>query len=529
MMKYKKTMVSTLVAFSLFVTPLASNAQFTDVPDNASYKDAVNKLVKYKVLGGYSDGTFKPHASVTRAQAASIMAKALALDLSRVQAPGFKDVLETNGHYAAIAKLTELGVFSKAEKFNPNSPITRVQMAKMLVEAFDLKSEALQTFSDVKKTDWYYEPVGVLGALKITRNAEKFEPAGLVTRAHFATFVERVITMKRADGLADRWDTWGMWDERGIIAPLVEQPVKQPEKKPEQPVVSPAKPIKETNKEVKEMVQRLKTMTSELADVKVDVEDALEDLQKAIEKEKKQKTIDAAKKELSEELQNLEKLLTRASALVEQAEVLDDAEVNQMLDKLRAEIRRATKVSTESYADTFDKDYYEERFRDAADDLADAVKAAKKGLDNKSFTSLKKAHQELTKQIQAAEYARELYKDSNVKVLQDADRSVADAIKEAEDVLKQSESWFEDRLSDQFSNFKGLFKDALRELDQAVDDGKNSKIYDAKENVERIVKNAQKVVDDYNELMFDGIEKDKTKLQKEIDDAKKELRNADKK
>lgn len=528
-MNYKKTMVTTLAALSLVVAPLAGEAaQFNDVPANSSYKEAVDKLVKYKVLGGYSDGTFKPHAPVTRAQAASIMARALELDLAKAQAPGFKDVPVTNGHYAAIAKLTELGVFSKAEKFHPNSPITRVQMAKMLVVAFDLQSDSLQTFTDVKKTDWYYEPVGVLGALKITRNTDKFEPAGLVTRAHFAAFVERVITQKRADDVSDIWDTWGDWDAHGVIKPGEKEPIKQPEIVPEQPATEkPTKPVTETNPQAKVMVERLKAMTGELEDAKEDVVDALEDVQKALEKGK-QKNIDAAKKELSEELQALDKQLVRANDLIEQAATLKNGEVEKQLEQLKAEIRRATKASVESYADTFDKEYYEERFEDAADDLADAMKDAKKGLDNKSFNQLNKAHQELVKQIQAAGYVRELYKDSNVKSLQNADRDLAEAVKEAEDLVEAIEEWIEDRLSDQVKHFKDLLEDAVDELEEAIDDGKKSKIFDAKEKVEGYVKNTQKVLDDYQYITIDGIQKDITKLQKEMDDAKKALRDADK-
>lgn len=518
-MNYKKTMAATAMALGLLVAPLSGEAaQFTDVPANASYKKSVEQLVNYRVLDGYRDGTFKPHALVTRAQAASIMAKALALDLNNVQAPGFKDVAKSNGHYAAIAKLTELGVFSKTEKFNPNSPITRVQMAKMLVMAFDLQSERVQTFKDVAKTSWYYETVGILGALQITRNSEKFEPAGLVSRAHFATFIERVITLKRSDEVADKWDTWTKWDERGDTTPKA-MPVEQ---------VTQPTPTVSVNEEksVKDTVQRLKSVTAAVADAREDVEDVRKDLQKALDRER-QKAVDEAKKELGEALQLLDKQLVIANELLVQTEGVADTELDKMKAQLQSEIRRATKVSVESYAETFDKDYQQERLEDVADDLEGAVKDAKKGLEQKSFNQLQGAHKELTKQLQQAEAARQSYKDSNVKALKELDDELAEAMHEAEDVQEQVEEWFEDRLSMQLDHFEDLFKDALRDLEDAIDDGKKGKIFDAKEKIEGIIDNAQRVVDDYKELTFDGIQKDLTKLQKEIADAKKDVRDAD--
>lgn len=526
-MNYGKKIWSALAVVTILAAPLSTEAaKFNDIPANASYEKAVEKLVKFNVLGGYADQTFKPNQPVTRAQAASIMAKALALDLQQVKAPGFTDVQATNGHYAAIAKLTELGIFTKAEKFNPNSPITRVQMAKMLVQAFELQSTTLQNFNDVKPSDWYYEHVGILGALKVTKNKGKFDPNGIVTRAHFATFVERVITMKRGDGLSDMWDRWGAWDSRGVIGvptiPIIEKPVQKPIEKPQEQPKEPVEVVKESNPE---LVKKIDTVIDDLQSSQDDVEDVLEDLEEAIDDNDK-KDIEKEKKKLSNELQELDRLLARAKDLLEQAEDKNSADVAKITSVLETEIRKATKTYTKAFAETFDKDYYDERFEDLLDDLEKEIKAANKAIKDTSFNRMEETHEDLIVLVAEAQKARESYKDSNVSTLKDLDADVAKAVKEATNLIDDIEEWFEDRLDSQLDNFKDSFDDALDELDDALDDGKKSKIYDAKEKIEKLISNAQKVVDDYEDIDFDSLQKDLTSFEDLIAKAKKELRDA---
>lgn len=49
---------------------------FLDVPNNHWAKESIEFLVKLGILTGYSDGTFKPNNTVTRAELAAVIAKA---------------------------------------------------------------------------------------------------------------------------------------------------------------------------------------------------------------------------------------------------------------------------------------------------------------------------------------------------------------------------------------------------------------------------------------------------------------------
>ena len=191
----------------------AEEITFTDVKEADWFYPSVHKLVKFNIISGYEDNSFQPKQNITRAQAASIIARALQVDLKNITDPGFSDVSESYTHYKSIAKLTELGVFTKGEKFNPNENLTRAQMAKILVIAFNLNAPQLKSFEDVPVDDWSYSFVGTLGALNITTNEGQFNPKDPVGRANLAAFIERIINLKRSDSTPDIWDEWKGWGD----------------------------------------------------------------------------------------------------------------------------------------------------------------------------------------------------------------------------------------------------------------------------------------------------------------------------
>lgn len=140
------TALSGLILASSISVVSADTKSFKDIPKSHQFYNEIHKLTHKGIINGFSDGTF-------RAQAATLIARALELDLSTVQKPRFNDVSETNAHYKAIAKLTELGVFKNTDRFKPEDSLTRAQMAKILVEAFDLQSQQTKRFNDVLATE----------------------------------------------------------------------------------------------------------------------------------------------------------------------------------------------------------------------------------------------------------------------------------------------------------------------------------------------------------------------------------------
>lgn len=106
----------------------------------------------------------------SRAEAASQIAKALNLDTSDKNS-GFVDIKPTYEHAGAIAAVAKLGIFEgdASGKFNPSSPITRAQIAKVLVIAFGLENAGQEvTFSDVPQDSWANQYVSILASNGVT-------------------------------------------------------------------------------------------------------------------------------------------------------------------------------------------------------------------------------------------------------------------------------------------------------------------------------------------------------------------------
>ncbi|ARF15029.1 C40 family peptidase [Sporosarcina ureae] len=104
----------------------------------------------------------------TRGEIAQVLAEKLDLDMTTVNTT-FKDVDESNPHYKAISAVAEANIFSgDAGNFNPNKELTRAQMAKVLVSAFELRGSAIANFSDVPNGHWATEYINILFYHEIT-------------------------------------------------------------------------------------------------------------------------------------------------------------------------------------------------------------------------------------------------------------------------------------------------------------------------------------------------------------------------
>ena len=109
-----------------------------------------------------ADAPVKEIIYATRAEVAQELADKLNLDTTTASA-SFKDVDKSHKNYKAIAAVAEAKIFSgDAGNFNPNKELTRGQMSKVLVEAFELKGSAIANFSDVPDGHWATEYINIL-------------------------------------------------------------------------------------------------------------------------------------------------------------------------------------------------------------------------------------------------------------------------------------------------------------------------------------------------------------------------------
>ena len=79
------------------------------------------------------------------------------------------------------------------DTFGPTDPITRVQMAYLLVRGFQLKETSNVNFSDVPKSGDQYDAINKIATAGLTVGYPDgtFRPTNNVTRQDFAVFVAR--------------------------------------------------------------------------------------------------------------------------------------------------------------------------------------------------------------------------------------------------------------------------------------------------------------------------------------------------
>ena len=139
---------------------------FSDVPADAWYGKAVSTLSAMGVLKGYEDGTFRPDASITRAELAAVAVRFFRAPVAPAE-DRFSDIA---GHWAneAINAAAQLGIVSGYEDgtFRPANNITRAETIQMVNNVLgrcpdkDHLLPGMVTFSDNQDTTkWYYAAI----------------------------------------------------------------------------------------------------------------------------------------------------------------------------------------------------------------------------------------------------------------------------------------------------------------------------------------------------------------------------------
>lgn len=180
---------ATLVASA--IAPVAGAASnFTDVAPK--YKDAVDYLVANNITQGATATTFGTHENIKRGDLAIWLAKALKLDTTGAAASGFEDTKGTR-YDAYVSVLKAKGYISgkSATEFAPSATVTRGEMAIMLSNAYDLKSDEATKFTDAVGN--YKTAIQGLFAYGVTtgKSDTMFGTSMNITRGDLAIFLKR--------------------------------------------------------------------------------------------------------------------------------------------------------------------------------------------------------------------------------------------------------------------------------------------------------------------------------------------------
>ncbi|WP_318618238.1 S-layer homology domain-containing protein [Sporosarcina sp. YIM B06819] len=178
------------------------NQSFTDVHNEFWAKDEVTQLVDLGIINGYPDKQFRPGLEVSRAQAANLMANALALPYSSYK-PIFKDVSAKSSHAKGAIATYEAGIFLGKEDgtFGVGDSLTREQMATVIVRAFNLQDtgEDIRFTDEDRISESHKFGVKVLAQHGITTGKEDgtFDPKTPVNRATYVVFLHRAMVQNK--------------------------------------------------------------------------------------------------------------------------------------------------------------------------------------------------------------------------------------------------------------------------------------------------------------------------------------------
>ncbi|MCU6795138.1 Ig-like domain-containing protein [Paenibacillus sp. WQ 127069] len=162
--------------------------------------NSVNVFTQLGILDGYDDGTFKPDASITRGEFATIIVKAFKVKAAETKAPALKDV---DNHWSKddVQKLVDNGIINGYEdgSFKPNANITRAEEVAIIARVADI--EKANKVSDTKFNDvgtsWNQVQIQQAAAAGIVSGQSEgtFAPNSSSTRAESLAIVLRTMQL----------------------------------------------------------------------------------------------------------------------------------------------------------------------------------------------------------------------------------------------------------------------------------------------------------------------------------------------
>lgn len=159
----------------------------------------LNDTDHYAYIVGYEDGTIRPNGHITRAEAATVFFRLLtdkARDANLTDRSPYPDVSAGDWYNKAVATLSRMGILSGYEdgSFRPNATVTRAEFAAMAAR-FDTEAKPVDTpFTDLTGCWAADEIAKAYGKGWVNGYGDNtFRPNGPITRAEAVTLINRVL------------------------------------------------------------------------------------------------------------------------------------------------------------------------------------------------------------------------------------------------------------------------------------------------------------------------------------------------
>lgn len=191
---------------------VAPAGKFADVQGHKNQK-AIEELAAKQIINGMPDGSFQPNATMTRAEFATIVVKALGLTPQETAA--FRDVKSGVWYSGFIGAAYNGGIVkgTSAELFTPNSTITREEAATMVSRAAAImlqssgqgqwaetlaKGEELlaKAADNAKVSVWARDSVADCMGNGIMESGENIQPQKAILRCEIAQMIYNMLELQ---------------------------------------------------------------------------------------------------------------------------------------------------------------------------------------------------------------------------------------------------------------------------------------------------------------------------------------------
>ncbi len=204
--------------FLALILPSIAFCRFVDFADFPAWsEDSIEAVKDAGVMTGYADGTFRPESPINRAEALTILFRTKNMDIGDTEyVRNFSDVPRDAWFADAVNTAVAEGWINGYEdgSFRPENPINNAEWATLLQRAFSIESDEdnVPSFSDVPARIWFGDPVAAMYANGLIRTDRSsfFHPEAGVTRASAAWTISMVLRMPRLLGTSQTNDFTGV-------------------------------------------------------------------------------------------------------------------------------------------------------------------------------------------------------------------------------------------------------------------------------------------------------------------------------
>ena len=194
MQNLKKIFTISIFTFLLTTSISFASSNFSDV-ENHWADTYIEYLASQGLISGFPDGTFKPNATLTRAQVSSMLSNNLNLNPEPANFPDVGSSHWANGHIGAVVSQGIMNGYPDGT-FKPDNPMTRAEVAAVIASAYNLtQSTSTNPFSDLNQNHWSFSNVMALMDNYVISGYPDghFRPNNSMTRAEFAAVMSKAI------------------------------------------------------------------------------------------------------------------------------------------------------------------------------------------------------------------------------------------------------------------------------------------------------------------------------------------------